>query len=414
MTSEQKQFIISYLNGSNSIVIYGAGYYGLLLSNLIGELDDIDVTVVDDIKKGKCGSYTINNDNSFNTITGTVVITIKDLDIATSIAQRLYAQGVTDIRLLSNRLKEFLDVFSQGGKNLQVSNYHRDDLLNRLKSFNWRKLNKDYIAYSFRYLWSWMKKSFMPSNIENAVCPVCKGSARLLCVNVWNYFIMECVACTHVFVANVPSGNAIVDFYDGYEYFTQNCAHQGITSLTDDTQWQGWLNSRMQFLDFFHILDSFYEKPAVVLELGCCEGKLLERLKKLGHHVYGCDVNAGLAALAGRTLGIDIRAGTLEEAGFQHDTFDLIIAIHTVEHLTDPHGDLVRCWSLLRKGGRILIEVPIGETDYNNPHHLHFFSERSLRELFTKLFGNISMVPSCFADANGNFCATALTVAVKL
>lgn len=413
MTSQQKLFIKRYLASSDSVVIYGAGYYGSLLSEMIGELGDTDVVVFDDFMKGQCGPYAIQNKYDFSDKPGTVIITIKNLGQATSIAQRLYKLGCSDIRLLSSRLKELLDSPSLEQKNADVDKVHRDDLLGRIKSFNIRKLNREYIAYSFRYLLSWAKRYTRSSRADKAVCPVCKGASRLLCVNVWNYLLMECEACTHIFVANVPSEDSIVDFYDGYDYFTQNCAHQGITSLTDNSQWQGWLEARLRFLNFFGLIESFCGKPAAILEVGCSEGKLLEYLKKQGHHVYGCDVNATLAALAGKTFGIDISSGTLAETGFAPGTFDLIIAIHTLEHLADPYGDLVLMRNLLKTGGKVVVEIPVGETDYNNHHHMHFFSERSCMKLFNDIFGNMTSVPSCFADANGNFCATALVVAEK-
>jgi len=405
-----QQYLASYFGDSGNIVVYGAGSFGVKLVDGLQQLGRSRIVVVDQHKTGELASVPISHDYRFEA-TDTVVITFCDLEQSHPVAQELYARGVTDVRLLSNRLRQHLESGEEG----ELTGSRGDnDLWARIRSFRLGKVNREYLLFSLTYILYLLKGRLVTPRPVEALCPLCTSATQSLMISAWGHWIHECPGCSHHFVANPPSISKISRFYSGYRYFLQNCGFQGITCLTDQAQWQGWLSGRVGVLEFFDLLKDFRDRPASILELGCSEGKLLEYLKQQGHRVWGCDVNTELAAIGSRTFGVDIRGGTLAEAGFEAESFDLVIAFHTVEHLADPVADLLLCRDLLRPGGRILVEVPIGELDYDNRHHLQFFSERSLKECFLRLFGEVSMVPSYFRYGNDAYCTAALALAVKL
>ena len=63
--------------------------------------------------------------------------------------------------------------------------------------------------------------------------------------------------------------------------------------------------------------------------------------------------------------------------------FDTIVSIETIEHLPDPAGFVERVVGLLRPGGALVGSVPTTPSVDANPHHLHDFTPRSFRALFT-------------------------------
>lgn len=66
------------------------------------------------------------------------------------------------------------------------------------------------------------------------------------------------------------------------------------------------------------------------------------------------------------------------------DGFDTIVSIETIEHLPNPQGFVDQIVGLLRPGSILIGSVPITPSVDANPHHLHDFTDRSFRRLFTR------------------------------
>ena len=79
--------------------------------------------------------------------------------------------------------------------------------------------------------------------------------------------------------------------------------------------------------DLVPILESLKVMPATILEIGCCSGGLLERLRiAFGAECYGVEPSA-CAIEQGRTAypRVKLRQGTAEALDFQDDFFSLVI-----------------------------------------------------------------------------------------
>lgn len=125
-----------------------------------------------------------------------------------------------------------------------------------------------------------------------------------------------------------------------------------------------------------------------VLDLACGVGYGTRILTERSEDVEALGVDVSNAAIdyARRRYG-DARtrfqvadAMTLSDAS----GFDAIVSIETIEHLPDPAGFVARLVPMLRPGGLLVGSVPITPSVDANPHHLHDFSERSFRRLFTR------------------------------
>ena len=78
--------------------------------------------------------------------------------------------------------------------------------------------------------------------------------------------------------------------------------------------------------------------------------------------------------------GIQFRVGdamTYEDSA----GFDTIVTLETIEHVHDPEGLIAHLLQLLRPGGVFIGSVPSTPTVDANPHHLHDFTPRSIRNL---------------------------------
>ncbi|HEX4979348.1 MAG TPA: bifunctional glycosyltransferase/class I SAM-dependent methyltransferase [Acidimicrobiales bacterium] len=132
---------------------------------------------------------------------------------------------------------------------------------------------------------------------------------------------------------------------------------------------------------------------AHVLDLGCSDGRLAERIRELGHEVTGVDIEKhdGVGERVDRFFEADLDEGLPDDIG---GPFDVILGADVFEHVRDPRSLLVQCRERLRPGGVLLASVPnfahwyprarvaLGVFDYDrrgilDAGHLRFFTRRS-------------------------------------
>ncbi len=100
--------------------------------------------------------------------------------------------------------------------------------------------------------------------------------------------------------------------------------------------------------------------PASILDAGCGEGLLAEKLKILPYKSYlGMDVSREAIAIATSRLGDDRSRFTVADAwAFETDErFDVIVFNQSLYYLTDPAGILKKYRAMLNPGGRIIVSM---------------------------------------------------------
>ncbi len=103
--------------------------------------------------------------------------------------------------------------------------------------------------------------------------------------------------------------------------------------------------------------DAFRGQKGRVLDVGCGAGAFLYRLKELGWETCGVEIDPRAVETA-RKLGLDVHAGMLEQANFPSRHFDVVTALHVLEHIHFPRAFLTEIWRVLKPGGLLYIEVP--------------------------------------------------------
>ncbi|TAK86015.1 MAG: class I SAM-dependent methyltransferase [Betaproteobacteria bacterium] len=131
-------------------------------------------------------------------------------------------------------------------------------------------------------------------------------------------------------------------------------------------------------------------KPGRLLDVGCGDGAVLDRLRGMGWQVEGVEVDPKAVESARRDLGLSVRQGTLAQAAFAADTFDAVVLSHVIEHVHDPVALLRECRRILNRGGCLVLVTPnaasfghawFGEhwLHLDPPRHLHLFTLSALR-----------------------------------
>jgi SAM-dependent methyltransferase len=131
--------------------------------------------------------------------------------------------------------------------------------------------------------------------------------------------------------------------------------------------------------------------PGRLLDVGCGDGTIMARLRRLGWSAEGTEVDAEAAAHARTEHGLTVHLGPLETLGFPDGAFDAVVMNHVIEHVHDPVSLLKECRRILRPGGRLIVVTPnamsLGhrmlKADWyalEHPRHLCLFSRITLRE----------------------------------
>ncbi|MEA2226862.1 MAG: hypothetical protein QOF04_492 [Solirubrobacteraceae bacterium] len=98
-------------------------------------------------------------------------------------------------------------------------------------------------------------------------------------------------------------------------------------------------------------------RAGTVLDVGCGTGDFLMALRERGWRVAGVDPIQEATELA-RERGLDVRTGTLEDSGIPMGVWDVVSAVHVLEHMSDALGFLRTVARWVRPGGHLLVESP--------------------------------------------------------
>ena len=90
--------------------------------------------------------------------------------------------------------------------------------------------------------------------------------------------------------------------------------------------------------------------PGGVLEVGCLDGRYLERLRGRGWSVAGIDV-------VPQQSGYIVQHDAGQPFPFERE-FDLVIAAEVIEHVVETDAFLANCAAVLKPGGTLILTTP--------------------------------------------------------
>jgi SAM-dependent methyltransferase len=96
---------------------------------------------------------------------------------------------------------------------------------------------------------------------------------------------------------------------------------------------------------------------AVILDIGCGPGPILEELARFGA-VHGVDISKAAVSYC-HERGLDsVTLGDASALPYRDERFDLVISIDVLEHVDDDMSALAETYRVCRRGGTLIATVP--------------------------------------------------------
>ena len=194
------------------------------------------------------------------------------------------------------------------------------------------------------------------------ICPLCQSqqlahlfSARDTMHSMpGEWGIHSCRDCNLMLTSPRPTRSAMPAYYpNDYQPFgAPHAPNEHRPLMATLKRWTGRLLDPKE-----HVLPRGLA-PGRALEVGCGSGRHLAQLAASGWHVHGLEPSFDTAERLRMATGLPVTVGSIQDAIFDAESFDLVVAVMVLEHLHEPLHDLEAIHSWLRPGGFLTGSVP--------------------------------------------------------
>jgi len=219
---------------------------------------------------------------------------------------------------------------------------------------------------------------------ETICCPLCGGDAFMPRWGCDGFSFVSCRSCGLVLQNPQPLFEDLDKRYDE-EYFLYE---QENDRIFFDLMLKG-----LSDIGFDRLYPASDEELRF-LDIGCATGLLVRHMQDRGWKSLGVELCGPAAQWGSREREIDIFSGTVEQASYAEESFDVVHCSHLIEHLNDPSGFLDEVFRILKPGGRFICTTPnasglqarlFGENWRSAiGDHMFLFSVKTLSDLMAK------------------------------
>lgn len=199
------------------------------------------------------------------------------------------------------------------------------------------------------------------------VCPTC-AAPESRSIDLGGHRLRRCAACGLVYAPEYADPSEV--FVDGY------LLGDTVFGMHVDVRHPRFQSYLAQLCDRrVARLETVAGRGGSLLDVGCGTGEFLAAARNRGWRVQGVEPISGEATYAREDRGIDVVCATLDESELPERGYDVVSAVHVLEHMPDVRGFVRMLARWVRPGGHLLVESP------NFGGRLRRRSGRSWREL---------------------------------
>ncbi|OGM14764.1 hypothetical protein A3E41_00375 [Candidatus Woesebacteria bacterium RIFCSPHIGHO2_12_FULL_38_9] len=220
---------------------------------------------------------------------------------------------------------------------------------------------------------------------------ICKHTKSFLETSVFSVRLYRCAKCDLVFRKENKSDSNPKKLYGKYYRKSRNEITVG--------RFRYGLEVVIKTFRFFRAYKVHALHPSArrVLDIGCGRGFMLYFLRKFWgiKKVVGTQISLEAYIFAKNKLRLSVYHEDLSKINLYDNYFDLVTIWHVLEHVVEPERYIAKIKSILKRKGKIIIEVPnynswsrkiAGEywLGYDIIYHLSFFTPGTLIFLLKK------------------------------
>lgn len=101
-----------------------------------------------------------------------------------------------------------------------------------------------------------------------------------------------------------------------------------------------------------------YKRGRKILDVGCATGFFLDEARRRKWEIYGVEASEWAAKYAIEKLNLNVKKGTLKDAAYPDQFFDVVVMLDMLEHLPDPKDTLLEIRRILKNDGILYISAP--------------------------------------------------------
>jgi 2-polyprenyl-3-methyl-5-hydroxy-6-metoxy-1,4-benzoquinol methylase len=205
-------------------------------------------------------------------------------------------------------------------------------------------------------------------------CPGCNSKSSKFVGSKNGFDIHECRRCCSLFTSELPAAADVLNYDEYYSESNLSVPEFVIKRVNE-------------------ILEGFskYRKTNRMLDIGFGAGTILEVATCQGWEVFGQEVSKPAVDQA-LSKGFNVFLGTLNEAQYPTDSFDLVTCSEILEHVPDPQELVNEVFRILRPGGLFWATTPsargisyrIMKTDWTTispPEHTQLYSPKGIARM---------------------------------